>query len=400
MSTDRQQDAGLDRLVRAVLRGETPPEGVVCPDADAVAAYSAGALTARERTELEPHLAACPRCQAVLAMLAQEPEADTVAPPASERVVRPSWWRLPSLGWLVPAGAVALAAVLYVAVKPGLSPLAPSSETSPAASVAPGQTTARSADTAGAAAESAAKPVSEQALARPLGRSETPAAAADELKRTDPAKTETTLALAEKVAVAPPPAAVPAARTVNAPAAPPPTMTAQAGAAPASRPPADAAPGAAAGNLAMAAPQEARQKAVVSAGALDAAAPDIDALWRRADFVVVGRAAVSLDGRLDKGLAGAARDMAAAPAFDVVIVESLKQPAGSKADSRISVVSPRAGAIRVEPGAEYLLFLIREGGADNPVWFSTVGSVGVIPLQADRAEILARLRRLAEDKRK
>ncbi len=84
----------------------------------------------------------------------------------------------------------------------------------------------------------------------------------------------------------------------------------------------------------------------------------------------------------------------------MVVVESLKLPDGAKAENRVLVLPAPAGAIRMEPGTEYVLFLTRAGGADTPVRFTTVGAGAIVPLEADRAEILARLRRLADARKR
>lgn len=134
MSTQRQDDTGLDRLLRSALVSARNAGGEDCPDADRVAAYADGGLSDRERTDLEPHLSSCARCQAILAVLAQESAPE---PPADEKEL--SGWRawtvLPSLRWLVPASAAAIGVVLYVAVQQG--PYSDVDLTSPPAAAAP-----------------------------------------------------------------------------------------------------------------------------------------------------------------------------------------------------------------------------------------------------------------------
>jgi hypothetical protein len=398
VSTDRQQDAGLDRLVRVALRGEVPPEGSVCPDADVIAAYTDGSLASRERTDLEPHLAACQRCQAVIAMLGADADAEAARPHAAAEPAWPgSWIRRWRVAWFVPAGAAALAVVLYIATKPDATPSASPDDSARSAAGSPERTLAKAADTAASPSELPASLAEPQGHTRALGRSETATGTVNELKAAAAAKSETALALAEQALPSPAPAAPATAIPAPAPTAPAATLVAMAPAQP-SR--ADAAAGAAAGNVAMAAPQEAREKPVGATDALDAAAPSLDALWRRADLVVVGRIAASAVGGADKRLAGAAREAADTPGFDVVIVESLKPSSGATLDHRVLVLSAPAGAIRMEPGAEYVLFLTRAAGANTPIRFTTVGAAGIVPLQADRAGVLTQLRRLADAQRR
>jgi hypothetical protein len=368
VSTDRQQDAGLDRLVRAALRGDTPPEGEVCPNADVVAAYAAGALSARERTELEPHLATCQRCQAVIALVAADAEADAINPHvAAVPKTRRSWFRMPRLAWLVPAGAATLALVLYVATRQDATSLAPQAGSTQAAAGAPEQTLARAADTAERQAASAAKSEDEAPRTRTSGRAAPAPSAANELKTSRPAKTDSTLALAEQVAPAAPPSSQPAA------------------------------PAAAAGNFALAAPAEARQKAAAPAEALDNGAVDLDALWRRSEIVVVGRPAPP-EFPSDKDRAVANRSIAAAPGAGIVVLESLKQPADAAMDRRLTVTPAPApaGASRLDAGIDTVYFLTRVKGADGTTRLVTMGAVSLDA--AHRDDTLARLRRLAARK--
>jgi hypothetical protein len=117
-----------------------------------VAAYADGGLPARERSDLEVHLSSCARCQAILAVIAQEPVAELPAE------TKPSGWTRfltrPSWRWLVPVSAAALGVVLYVAVQQG-----PDNDidlTAPPAVAAP--------EMAMAARAEAAPPVEERAM--------------------------------------------------------------------------------------------------------------------------------------------------------------------------------------------------------------------------------------------
>ena len=125
VGSDRERDAEMDRLLRAVL-AEGPAEAAgACPSAEDLAAYVEGALASQEHQAMEAHLAACHRCQDALGLLLSLPAeaAPSAAWPA------PSWWRAGWTRWLVPIGAVASAVVLYVAVRPGAGvPPAPTAE--------------------------------------------------------------------------------------------------------------------------------------------------------------------------------------------------------------------------------------------------------------------------------
>jgi len=131
VSTDRQRDADLDRLLRATLRRETAVQPDACPDAGMLAAFVEGGVSVDERMALESHFAACGRCQETLAVLDLEtpasPAAAHQAPVAAGR--RPWLWR-GHLHWLIPVGAAA-ALVVYVASKPAIAPYFPHTGPSP-----------------------------------------------------------------------------------------------------------------------------------------------------------------------------------------------------------------------------------------------------------------------------
>jgi hypothetical protein len=151
VSTDRQQDAGLDRLLRAALKPDAPVSAEACPGADLVTAFTEGDLTARERVELELHMANCSRCQSVLAMMARDAAAE-----ADKQAARVPAWRAwlpaPRLRWLVPASAAAIAIVLFVAVRPELTDVGDQAQPSPGAAPLPEFTVARQLDQAPTAA--------------------------------------------------------------------------------------------------------------------------------------------------------------------------------------------------------------------------------------------------------
>ncbi len=355
MSTDRQQDAGLDRLVRAALQGDSPPEGAVCPDADVIAAYTAGALAARERADVEPHLAACQRCQAVIAMLAADADAEAARPGAAVPAASPgSWFRRLRVAWLVPAGAAALAVILYVATQPDATPFGPEADNARSAAGAPERTLAKAADTASSPRDPLAPPAEPTRQKGELGRSVAAPRTGNELKAAPPAKSETTLALAEQA----PPSPAPAAPAATAPA--------------------------------PAAPAQARDMA-----AIDFADVSLDELWRRAEIVVVGRVGPAQP-RADKDRGGAGRVAAAVPADGIIVVEALKQPDGATLAGRLEVPAASTAATH-RAATEYVFFLTRVKGADGMTQLVSVGSVS---LETRRDETLARLRQLAGAPRK
>jgi len=123
--SDRERDAEMDRLLRAVKTDEPSAAAGACPAADDLAAYAERMLTDGEREVMDAHLAACRRCQEALALLATMPGSPT--PAASPA---PAWWRAGWKRWLVPVGAAATGVLLYVAIKPdaALQPVVPSRE--------------------------------------------------------------------------------------------------------------------------------------------------------------------------------------------------------------------------------------------------------------------------------
>jgi hypothetical protein len=112
------EDFSFDRLLRRTsgARGEPRPAGG-CLDAEMLAAWADGSLTATERAAAETHAADCDRCLAVLAAIA------TTAPPPS--VSPGSKWF--SVRWLVPVTTAAVAVTAWMIVG-GPQDLPPRSE--------------------------------------------------------------------------------------------------------------------------------------------------------------------------------------------------------------------------------------------------------------------------------
>ena len=95
----------LDPLLRDALSARTPDGGAAhCLDADGLAAWVDGTLTADKRRTSEAHLADCERCQMLLAGMAR------TAPAPVYR----AWWRGSVLKWTAPLVAAAASAVVWL----------------------------------------------------------------------------------------------------------------------------------------------------------------------------------------------------------------------------------------------------------------------------------------------
>src|SRR5262245_3657697 len=115
------------RLLREALRGALAPDPAApCLDAETLAAWADGTLSARERTAAESHAAACARCQALLAAMVR-----ATPPPAQRR-----WWRSPAFGWLVPIAVAATAVVVWINLPQSGSERFAASQRAPAAAAA------------------------------------------------------------------------------------------------------------------------------------------------------------------------------------------------------------------------------------------------------------------------
>jgi len=98
------------RLLRETLREAMTPPGPpdACLDADRLAAWSDGALSARERAAAAAHASGCARCQALLAAMVR------TTPQAPAR----AWWKTPAFSWLMPIAVGAIALVVWINVPP------------------------------------------------------------------------------------------------------------------------------------------------------------------------------------------------------------------------------------------------------------------------------------------
>lgn len=111
----RNLDESVDRVLRGSFKASASGEvSGECLDAETLAAWTDGGLSAADRTIAESHLSTCRRCQAMLAIVIQTSPVET----PSE-----SWWqRVRGWPWLVPITAGTAAIVIWVAIQNGPSP--------------------------------------------------------------------------------------------------------------------------------------------------------------------------------------------------------------------------------------------------------------------------------------
>jgi hypothetical protein len=153
---NRDPDSSFDRLLADTLKARAASApGDSCLDAETLAEWADAALSARERAAVEVHAADCARCQALLAAMVKTTPASSAAAAS---------WRMPALGWLIPAAAVAAALVVWVVV-PGRGPIQQTGRR-PVSSVE---------EVATAPASAAKSPASSDAAAPSLGRAVAPA---------------------------------------------------------------------------------------------------------------------------------------------------------------------------------------------------------------------------------
>jgi hypothetical protein len=219
VARDRERDAEMDRLLRAALTEGPAGPANACPEADELAAYVEGTLAAGEREALEPHLAACERCQEALASMATMPEAPAVTRSAAPAIR--SWWLGGWRRWLVPVSALVSAVIVYVALRPEVTrapalPQETNAATSPATVPGPGDAAVPE-STRRAAADMAA-PATEAVA--PRGKSEPK----DEAPRQARSREELAETLAAKTAPVPQLAAAPGAAAPSSPAPPLPAV--------------------------------------------------------------------------------------------------------------------------------------------------------------------------------
>ena len=99
-------EAAIERLL--ATPAAVPPAGN-CLDAETAAAWAERRLLPNELAAVETHVADCPRCQELIAVIVQT----TPSREAADTAPLVTRWRF---GWLVPLSAAAAAVVLWVAV--------------------------------------------------------------------------------------------------------------------------------------------------------------------------------------------------------------------------------------------------------------------------------------------
>jgi hypothetical protein len=345
-----------DRLLRGALRdAASAASSETCIDADGLAQWADGTMTATARAAFESHAAGCARCQALVAAMVR------TEPPA---IARP-WWRRQPMAWLMPLAAVAAAAVIVVrlTVTEPRSPL-PASQI---ARVEPSAANRAFAPAAKSEAPAAVDASRENRAPANLPRQKTsvPSRPAADAGAAHPAPPHPAPASGETVAqrgaaLPPPPAA-------QAPALAPPSTPAVAVASPA---PAGAAAGALRDDLSRAERVSARAAApalaMTSAKAqapIQIASPDHGSQWRIADGAV--------DRSVDGGLTWQPQSLgiAAAPIR-----------AGAAPSTRVCWLV----------GAGGLVFVTTDGAAWVRVAFpETIDLVGVLAEDATHATVTA-----------
>jgi hypothetical protein len=108
----QERDQTIERLLRQKLANAGPAKGPgACLDAEVIAAWADNGLSGAERSSAEAHVAACARCQALLAAMIRS------TPAAATHDSRGAWWS--PRGWIVwaaPAVAAVVAGALWFAI--------------------------------------------------------------------------------------------------------------------------------------------------------------------------------------------------------------------------------------------------------------------------------------------
>ena len=132
------RERSFENALASHLRASSPKGGLhrACSDAETLAAYHERSLAPEQMASLKTHVTDCERCQQILAHLQASdqipvsaantaPQA-TAAANSSVRVLhsrRPALWR-----WVAPAGALAAALLVWVAVRENNSVRIPAQE--------------------------------------------------------------------------------------------------------------------------------------------------------------------------------------------------------------------------------------------------------------------------------
>jgi hypothetical protein len=106
MTSLQDREQSIERVLRERLRTRAAERLDSCIDAETLAAWIDGALSARERKAAEAHAANCARCQALAAAVIK----------VSPRPPTASWWRAPLITWLAPLTATAAAVAVWAIV--------------------------------------------------------------------------------------------------------------------------------------------------------------------------------------------------------------------------------------------------------------------------------------------
>ena len=102
------RDAAVERLIRRSFQTADTTDGRSCLDAETLAAWADGTLSADAAARVDAHAAGCSRCVALMTAVTQS----TPAEGASD-----GWWgRLGGARWLVPLAAAATVVAIWVAV--------------------------------------------------------------------------------------------------------------------------------------------------------------------------------------------------------------------------------------------------------------------------------------------
>jgi hypothetical protein len=115
VADDKLRNESTDRLLRqtfAVGAGDVTP---ACVDAEVLAGWVEGALSAPAARSVEAHLSSCERCQSVLATLSlAQSEVAGATPPATPA----RFWQQWSMKWLAPVAAGLGAVIVWALVRP------------------------------------------------------------------------------------------------------------------------------------------------------------------------------------------------------------------------------------------------------------------------------------------
>ena len=108
------RDHAFDRLLRRRSVHLTPRSIGECLEPEMLAAWMDGGLDEAEAQSAEAHMAACARCQALVATMTRAMSADVAGPMPNEAADAP-WWRI-NIRWLVPLTAGVTAGLLWTVI--------------------------------------------------------------------------------------------------------------------------------------------------------------------------------------------------------------------------------------------------------------------------------------------